>query len=46
MSIESSFLSGEAMEWILTTGTDAGRTRAVGQIDALLAEDAVARHRD
>jgi uncharacterized protein YndB with AHSA1/START domain len=46
MSIESSFPSAEAMEWILTTGTDEGRTRAVGQIDAILAEDAVARHRD
>src|SRR5207244_2635211 len=46
MSIESSFPSAEAMEWILSTGTDEGRTRAVGQIDAILAEDAVARHRD
>ena len=44
MSIESSFPSAEAMEWILATGTDEGRTRAVGQIDAILAEDAVARH--
>ena len=34
------------VEWILTTGTDDGRTRAVGQIDAILAEDALARHRD
>ena len=46
MSIESSFASVEAMEWILTTGTDEGRTRAVAQIDAILAEDAVARHRE
>ena len=46
MSIESSFASAEAMEWILATGTDEGRTRAVGQIDAILAEDAGARHRD
>jgi uncharacterized protein YndB with AHSA1/START domain len=46
MSIESSFPSAEAMEWILATGTDKGRTRAVGQIDAILAEDAAARHRD
>ena len=38
MSIESSFPSAEAMEWILTTGTDEGRTLAVGQIDAILAE--------
>jgi uncharacterized protein YndB with AHSA1/START domain len=46
MAIESRFPSVEAMEWILTTGTDEGRTRAVGQIDAILAEDALARHRD
>ena len=46
MSIETSFPSAEAMEWILTTGTDEGRTRAVGQIDAILAEDALARQRD
>jgi hypothetical protein len=44
MSIESSFPSAEAMEWILATGTDEGRTQAVGQIDAILADDAVARH--
>ena len=35
-------LAVAAMEWILTTGTDEGRTRAVGQIDAILAEDALA----
>ena len=46
MSMESSFPSAEAMEWVLATGTDEGRTRAVGQIDAILAEDALARHRD
>jgi uncharacterized protein YndB with AHSA1/START domain len=45
-SIVSRFPGVEAMEWILTTGTDEGRTRAVGQIDAILAEDALARHRD
>ena len=44
MSIESVFPSAEAMEWVLATGTDEGRTRAVGQIDAILAEDAIARH--
>jgi len=43
MSIESSFTSPEAMEWILTTGTDEGRARAVGQIDAILAEQTIQR---
>jgi uncharacterized protein YndB with AHSA1/START domain len=42
MLIESRYPSAEAMEWILATGTDVGRTRAVGQIDAMLAVDAVA----
>jgi hypothetical protein len=43
MSIESVFPSAEAMEQFLATGTDEGLTRALGQIDAILAEDAVAR---
>lgn len=43
MSIESSFASREAMQWILSTGTDEGRTRAVGQIDAILAEQTIQR---
>ena len=38
MLIESRFQSAEAMEWILATGTDEGRTQAVGQIDAILSE--------
>ena len=38
MSIESRFPSMEAMEWILATRTDEGRTLAVGQIDAIFAE--------
>ena len=38
MSIESRFPSVEAMEWILATRTDEGRTLAVGQIDAILGE--------
>jgi uncharacterized protein YndB with AHSA1/START domain len=42
MLIESRYPSAEAMEWILATGTDVGRTRAVGQIDAMLAVDGVA----
>jgi uncharacterized protein YndB with AHSA1/START domain len=46
MRIESSFPNADAMEWVMATGTDVGRTRAVGQIDAILAEDALARHRD
>jgi len=31
------------MEWVMGTGTDAGRTQAVGQIDAILAEQTI-RH--
>jgi uncharacterized protein YndB with AHSA1/START domain len=44
MSIESTFPSAEAMEQVLAMGTEEGLTQAVGQIDAILAEDAVARH--
>ena len=44
MSIESSFPSAEAMEQVLALGTLDGQTQAVGQIDAILAEDVVARH--
>ena len=44
MSIESSFLSTKAMEQALAMGTLDGQTQAVGQIDAILAEDAVAGH--
>ena len=41
MSIESEFPSAEAMEQVLTSmGTQEGMTLAVGQIDAILAEDA------
>ena len=43
MSIESRFPSAEAMEWILATGTDVGRTLAVGQMDAILAEQTIKR---
>jgi DNA-binding transcriptional ArsR family regulator len=39
MSIESAFPTLEAMEQLAATGTEAGRRRAVGQIDALLAEE-------
>ena len=41
MSIETVFPSAEGMEWLLATGSDVGRTRAVGQIDAILAAAAV-----
>jgi uncharacterized protein YndB with AHSA1/START domain len=44
MSIESVFPSAEAMEQVLAMGMEEGLTQAVDQIDALLAEDAVARH--
>ena len=41
MSIESIFPSAEAMEQILAMGVEEGLTEAVGQIDAVLAEDAI-----
>src|SRR5215208_4217888 len=42
MSIESSFPSAEALEQVLGMGMEEGLTQAVGQIDAILAEDVVA----
>ncbi len=42
MSIESLFPSTEAMEQLLAMGQEEGLTEAVGQIDAILAEDHVA----
>jgi len=41
MTIESHFPSTEAMEQVLAMGMEEGLTQAVGQIDAILAEDAV-----
>lgn len=41
MSIESRFPSVEAMEQLVAMGMEEGLTQAVGQIDAILAEDAV-----
>ena len=41
MSIESRFPSTEAMQQVLGMGMEEGLTEAVGQIDAILAEDAV-----
>jgi uncharacterized protein YndB with AHSA1/START domain len=41
MAIESIFTSAEAMEQVLAMGMEEGLTQAVGQIDAILAEDAV-----
>ena len=43
MSIESVFPSTEAMEQVLGMGMEEGLTQAVGQIDAILAEDAFAQ---
>jgi hypothetical protein len=43
MSIESRFLSAEAMEQVLAMGTLEGQTQAVGQIDAILAEKSIQR---
>jgi uncharacterized protein YndB with AHSA1/START domain len=39
MSIESAFRSAEAMEQILAMGMEEGLKQALGQIDAILAED-------
>jgi uncharacterized protein YndB with AHSA1/START domain len=44
LSIESSFPSAEAIEQVLALGMEEGITQAVGQIDAILAEDVLARH--
>ena len=41
MSIESIFPDAAAMEQLLAMGMEQGLTEAVGQIDAILAEDAV-----
>jgi uncharacterized protein YndB with AHSA1/START domain len=41
MSIESTFASTEAMEQVLAMGMEEGITQAIGQIDAILAEEAV-----
>jgi uncharacterized protein YndB with AHSA1/START domain len=43
MSIASIFPSTEAMEQLLATGMEEGLTQAIGQIDAILAEDVTAR---
>jgi len=40
MSIESMFPSAAAMEQVLAMGMEEGLTEAVGQIDAILTEDA------
>jgi len=42
MSIESRFPSTEAMQQVLAMGMEVGLTQAVGQIDAILAEDMAA----
>jgi uncharacterized protein YndB with AHSA1/START domain len=42
MSIESIFPSTEAMEQLLAMGQEEGMKQAIGQIDAILAEDPVA----
>jgi uncharacterized protein YndB with AHSA1/START domain len=41
MSIESIFPDAAAMEQVLAMGMELGLTEAVGQIDAILAEDAI-----
>src|SRR6266550_1239782 len=43
MSIESHFPSTDAMEQLLAMGMQEGMKQAVGQIDAILAEDLAAR---
>jgi uncharacterized protein YndB with AHSA1/START domain len=41
MTIEHEFPSAEAMETVLSMGMEEGLTAAIGQIDAILAEDGV-----
>jgi uncharacterized protein YndB with AHSA1/START domain len=41
MSVESTFPSREAMDQVLALGMEDGLTQAIGQIDAILAEDAI-----
>jgi hypothetical protein len=43
MSIVSTFPSTAAMEQLMAFGVEEGLTQAVGQIDAVLADDAVAQ---
>ena len=43
MAIESVFPSTEAMEQVMAMGMEEGLTQAVGQIDAILAEGAIAQ---
>jgi uncharacterized protein YndB with AHSA1/START domain len=43
MSVEIVFPSTEAMEQALAMGTDEGLSQAVGQIDAILAEETIQR---
>jgi uncharacterized protein YndB with AHSA1/START domain len=45
MSIENRFPSAEAMEQLLAMGQEEGMKQAIGQIDAILAEDPVAGRR-
>ena len=45
MSIDSKFPSTEALEQILAMGMEEGLTQALGQIDAILAEDALVADR-
>jgi uncharacterized protein YndB with AHSA1/START domain len=40
MSVESTFADAAAMEQVLAMGAEEGMTQALGQIDAILAEDA------
>jgi len=42
MSVESTFADAAAMEQVLAMGAEEGMTQALGQIDAILAEDAAA----
>jgi uncharacterized protein YndB with AHSA1/START domain len=43
MTIENAFPNTEAMEHALAMGTDKGLSKAVGQIDAILAEETLQR---
>jgi uncharacterized protein YndB with AHSA1/START domain len=43
MTIETRFATAEAMEQVLAMGAEEGMTQAMGQIDAILAEDDTSR---
>jgi hypothetical protein len=45
MAVQSTFASAEAMERMLAMGMEEGMKQALGQIDAILAEDSLSAGR-